>query len=396
MFYHVPTLAGLYNQVPLLHISACSCIVVPLFASHAGPRADPILDRPCTMQGKTIENGTSVMASSQPKGTAQRAQVFQSSSGNGSMPPRFDDELASLDRCVSAYRDLSIASLSALTETGESSGPGHSVSQSESGLGELHAQLSTLQNSFQEIKDQNTRYREEHQRILHEYQELEQINAQLSKSPGAQNFQQEVQKRDQEIQQLTERCKQLQNDLAESRAAKSKADTELAKTSAAGSNGHLSRGVTPASSLGGGNAAAISPEVISGLKSKLAVLKQDQQELEDGMVNIYQSLFSPEIISGLIRVLRRKENELIANADTGGGGKGGGGKGAPLKLRKKLDDATTRIEELEAQLVTRKDEAGALQRHYDDLNKIQKLESEAQITHFQARLFIFFPAVRYA
>lgn len=312
------------------------------------------------------------------------------------MPPRFDDELASLDRCVSAYRDLSIASLSALTETGESSGPGHSVSQSESGLGELHAQLSTLQNSFQEIKDQNTRYREEHQRILHEYQELEQINAQLSKSPGAQNFQQEVQKRDQEIQQLTERCKQLQNDLAESRAAKSKADTELAKTSAAGSNGHLSRGVTPASSLGGGNAAAISPEVISGLKSKLAVLKQDQQELEDGMVNIYQSLFSPEIISGLIRVLRRKENELIANADTGGGGKGGGGKGAPLKLRKKLDDATTRIEELEAQLVTRKDEAGALQRHYDDLNKIQKLESEAQITHFQARLFIFFPAVRYA
>lgn len=314
---------------------------------------------------------------------------------NGNMPPRFDEELASLDRCVSAYRDFSIASLSALTD---SSGPGSvprsgSGAGSEAGLGELHAQLSTLQHSFQEIKDQNSRYREEHQAILQQYHDLEQINAQLQKSPGAQNFQEEVQRRDQEIQQLTERCKQLQKDLAESQAAK--AESELAKqqSSAAGSNGHLSRAISPTNSFGGGVVASIPPELINDLKSKVAVLRQDQQELEDGMVNMYQSLFSPEIVSGLIKVLRRKENELIANADMGGGAKGGGGKGAPLKLRKKLDDATTRIEELEATLVTRKDEAGALQRHYDDLVKIQKLESEAQITHFQVRITIVLHAL---
>lgn len=323
------------------------------------------------------------MASGQPKGAAQRA-VFAS----GSMPPRIDDELASLDRCVSAYRDISIASLSALTDaSGHGSAP-HSGSGGEAGLAELQAKISTLQTSFQEIKEENLRFQEENRRIQQQKQDLEKLNAQLQKSPGAQKFQEEVQRRDEEIQELTERCRQLQTDMSESQAAKAQVEAELAKqqsvlpqSSTAGHNGNSSRAVTPTSSFGGGKPAGVSPEVIDDLKSKLAVLKQDQQEIEDGMVNMYETLFSSEIVSGLIRVLRRKENELIA--DAGAGAKGGGGKGAPLKLRKKLDDATTRIEELESQLMQRKDEVGAMQRHFDDMAKIQKLESEAQISHFQ-------------
>lgn len=345
------------------------------------------------------------------------------------MTSKLNDELADLERYVASCREQSLRALSALKE---SSLPSSALGGDDVANAKLEGELSRLQKSYQDLRQQHHSVQQENERVLQECRVLKQRNSELSRGSDAgrasKELHNQIHQRDQELSQLresarkheeevaalkqdctdlkrqcdkhsssvvrlTDQCAQLQAELTSTQTAlnAARADAQKSKAAAAvaaksASLGPSPSATPPAASPSSSIMPATSAAVLEELRQKVASLQNDKQYIEDIVVSMYEELFSDEILSKCVNVVRRKEIDVIASADARGGKRGtaAGGKAAP-RLKQKLDDATTRIEQLEKELSSRKDEIGAMERHHADLLKIQKLESEAQITHFKVR-----------
>ena len=347
------------------------------------------------------------------------------------MASKLNDELADLERYVASCREQSLRALSALKE---SSLPSAAIGGDDVATAKLEGELSRLQKSYQELRQQHHSVQQENERVLQECRMLKQRNSELSRghdpsrASDRKELHHQIYQRDQELSQLrektrkhddevtqltqdcadlklqcdkhstsvtrlTDQCAQLQAELTSTQTAlnAARADAQKAKAAAAVAAKGAAACATPsaASAAATSSSASLPPATAAALvelRSKVASLQDDKQYIEDIVVSMYEELFSDDVLSQCVNSVRRKEIDVIASADARGGKRGtaAGGKAAP-RLKQKLDDATTRIEQLEKELSTRKDEIGALERHHADLMKIQKLESEAQIVHFKVR-----------
>lgn len=344
------------------------------------------------------------------------------------MTSKLNDELADLERYVASCREQSLRALSALKE---SSLPSTGIGGDDLTTAKLEGELSRLQKTYQDLRQQHHSVQQENERVLQECRSLKQRNSELSRghdpnrASDRKELHHQIYQRDQELSQLrakarkhddevtqltqdcadlklqcdkhsgsvtrlTDQCAQLQAELTSTQSALNAARADAQKAKAAAAAAKAAPGVSARSSPpGSGTTASLPAETTAALdelRGKVISLQNDKQYIEDIVVSMYEELFSDDILSQCVNAVRRKEIDFIASADARGGKRGtaAGGKAAP-RLKQKLDDATTRIEQLEKELSSRKDELGAMERHHADLVKIQKLESDAQITHFKVR-----------
>lgn len=274
-------------------------------------------------------------------------------------PLRLKDELAELERYLISCKENSQKSLQTLRAS-------EPVAVSVNGVQDS--------NVARELEERLTAAQAENDALRAHQQQLQQEIA--ARQP------------DESVTTLQSKCARLESELA------------AARTSAL-TGGGRSRAAPPppaaAAAAGSGSGAAVPPEQLVALQAQVATLKADRDAIEDQVVAMYEDLFRDDIVSGLVSLVRRKENEIVASLDTGGGGaagkKAGFGKPAP-RLKQKLDDATERIEKLEKELKARAAEMDAADRHHKDMLKIATVESTAQADHFRVRPPCFFVCVR--
>lgn len=347
------------------------------------------------------------------------------------MTSKLNDELADLERYVASCREQSLRALSALKE---SSLPSSTLGGDDLTSAKLEGDLSRLQKSYQDLRQQHHSVQQENERVLQECRVLKQRNSELSRGtdPGRadrKELHHQIYQRDQELSQLrekarlhddevaslkqdftdlkrqcdkhnnsvvrlTDQCAQLQAELTSTQTALNTARADVQKYKAAATTASRAAsivaspsGTPPAASPASSSVPAGYAAALEELRQKVADMQNDKQYIEDTVVSMYEELFSDESLANCVNKVRRKEIDVIASADARGGKRGtaAGGKAAP-RLKQKLDDATTRIEQLEKELSSRKDEIGAMERHHADLLKIQRLESDAQVTHFKVSL----------
>jgi chromosome segregation ATPase len=284
-------------------------------------------------------------------------------------PLRLKDELAGLERYLENCKEQSQRSLHALRNS-EPFTPHLDANETGAAAQRLQVELDALRAENEGLQAQA--------RQLHASLEEQQADP----SAGSTHA-------------LQARCARLESELAAARTATftaggrkgARGDHDALPSprerSAAGTGGASSSGAAAATA-----GSAMSSEALRAVQQQVAQLKSDKDELEDTVVNMYEELFKDEIVSGLVGLVRRKENELVASLETSGSGNGGKKNGfakpAP-RLKAKLDDATERIEMLEKELKNRASELDAAERHHADMLKIATVESAAQAEHFKAR-----------
>jgi len=167
---------------------------------------------------------------------------------------------------------------------------------------------------------------------------------------------------------LAAQCETLQAALAAAAAREAVAAASLAALRTDG-GANTSHAGAPGSAL-------------AGVQAALAALREDKEALETAVVEMYESLFSDGLIRGVVGLLRKKEAALTAGGGDAGAGGDAGGRPAP-KMKARLDEARAQVDALERELALKGGEIGALQRHHDDVLKIQRLESEGQIALYK-------------
>jgi hypothetical protein len=257
-------------------------------------------------------------------------------------PLRLKDELAELERYLASFKESSQKNLQAIRGN-----EAHSATNGSADDASLTKQLEA------------------------EVEGLRRENISLQnqvKAPKAGSSSQEPPANGEAISALNAKCARLESELAAARTASMTQHRSL-----------------PSQSL--------PADALRKMEQDIARLKQDREGLEDQVVNMYEDLFKDEIIMSIVGLIRRKENELVAQLDTAGSGarKNGVSKPAP-RLKQRLDDATAKVEKLEKELKAKASEMDAADRHHQDLLKIATLEADAQAEHYKVmgcQLFIY-------
>jgi chromosome segregation ATPase len=278
-------------------------------------------------------------------------------------PLRVRDEIAELERYLISCKEQSQKSLQALRD-GESASPLSGISDASDPVNELQASLHALQSENDALRAQ--------------HQHLQATIASQTNEPSSLS-----------LHALQARCSRLESELSAARMAALTNGSSQKGSRHNSDTGAGTSSTSRAASIANGSTHGTVPAMalLLAFQKQVQQLKADREGLEDQVVNMYEELFRDDIVSGLISLVRRKENEIIASLDTSGGGGGGKKNGfarpAAPRLKQKLDDATERIEKLEKELKARASEMDAADRHHKDILKIATLESTAQADHFK-------------